>query len=181
MEPEDFSLASILVLFAAVLSHVLPHPWWSFTAVGGALLLWGAREKARSFVLPVAILAISDWYLTRVVYGYEFHVGAYLITWTWYCLALILGRTMLRGGPDWKSIVAACGLSSTLFFLASNFAVWASPGSWYPHTNAGLMACFAAGLPFYRNDLFATTLLVGAVFAVPGLMGRLRVGEPGRV
>ncbi len=174
-------MTSLLLLLAAVLSHVLPHPWWSFTAVGGALLLWGARESPRSFVIPIGVLATSDWYLTRVVYGYAFHAQAYLVTWLWYGLALVLGWAMLRGGPDWKKVIGACVLSSTTFFLASNFAVWASPGSWYPHTWMGLNACYAAGLPFYRNDLLATTLFVGVAFALPSVAARERVGEPGRV
>jgi hypothetical protein len=51
--------------------------------------------------------------------------------------------------------------------------VWASAGSFYPHTAAGLVTCFAAALPFYRNDVLSTTLVVSLVFGLPVLATRL--------
>ncbi len=158
------------LLIAALASHVLPHPWWNFTAVGGALLVWGARRPVWTAILPVALLAGADWYLTRFVYSYDFHVSAYVVTWLWYAYAILLGRLFLRGQPGFARVIGAGVLSSTSFFLASNYAVWAMPGSWYPHTPVGLETCFAAALPFYRNDLFSTLLIVGLVFGLPVLL-----------
>jgi hypothetical protein len=40
----------------------------------------------------------------------------------------------------------ACSL---VFFLSTNFAHWCLSND-YPHTVAGLLACYTAGLPFYR-------------------------------
>jgi CHASE2 domain-containing sensor protein len=55
--------------------------------------------------------------------------------------------------------------SSILFFLVTNFAVWAA-SSWYPPTPEGLIASYVAGLPFLRNmfigDLFYAASLLGA-------------------
>jgi hypothetical protein len=34
------------------------------------------------------------------------------------------------------------------------------------------MACYAAAIPFYRNDLAATTILLAAAFGVPALVRR---------
>ena len=67
---------------------------------------------------------------------------------------------------------AAAVLAPTSFFLVSNYAVWAMPGSWYPHTLAGLGACFLAALPFYRNDLISTSLVVAAVWGLPAMAHR---------
>ena len=104
----------ILLLLAAFASHVLPHPWWNFTAVGGALLVWGARQPSRWFlasaVLPVALLATGDYYLTKVVYGYPFHVGAYLLTWAWYGLSAAAGQA-------WFSARCRFGFPGVDFFL----------------------------------------------------------------
>jgi hypothetical protein len=36
-----------------------------------------------------------------------------------------------------------------VFFLSTNFAHWCLTND-YPHTLAGLLACYTAGLPFYR-------------------------------
>lgn len=164
----------ILLLFAALASHILPHPWWNFTAVGGALLVWGARRPLVSMLVPVALLAAGDWLLTRFIYGYPFHFGAYVLTWCWYALVVLLGFALLRGRPGAVRVGGSAVLASTSFFLVSNYAVWAMPGSWYPHTLAGLGACYALGLPFYRNDLISTLLVVSAVWGLPVLAARLR-------
>jgi hypothetical protein len=42
----------------------------------------------------------------------------------------------------------------------------------YPHTAAGLGACYAAGLPFYGNDLMSTALFAGVFFGLPALAAR---------
>ena len=78
----------------------------------------------------------------------------------------------LRKRANAGRVVGAALASSTSFFLASNFAVWA--GSLiYPHTAGGLATCYLAGLPFYRNDVLATSLLTSAVFGVPVLARRM--------
>ena len=167
-------MVSIILLVLAFASHVLPHPWWNFTAVTGALLVWGARRSVWTVALPVALLGAGDWYLTRFVYGYEFHLNAYLLTWAWYALTGALGYLLLRGRPGWARVAGAGVLASTAFFVVSNYAVWAAPGSWYPHTVAGLEACYIAALPFYRNDLLSTLLVSGAVFGLPAVWARVR-------
>jgi hypothetical protein len=58
--------------------------------------------------------------------------------------------------------VAAYGvLGSTLFFVFTNFGVWLG-SSMYPQTWAGLVECYVAGIPFYKNTL-AGTLFYSAV------------------
>ncbi|RRA48344.1 DUF6580 family putative transport protein [Acidipila sp. EB88] len=166
----------VILLLAAFCSHVLPHPWWNFTAVGASLLVWGGRRPARLFwpsaLLPVALLAAGDYYLTRVVYGFPFHLNSYLLTWAWYALVIVLGYLLLRGRPGFARVAGSAVLASTSFFAVSNYAVWAAPGSWYPHTLAGLEACYTLALPFYRNDLLSTLVVVGAVFGLPALVAR---------
>ena len=43
----------------------------------------------------------------------------------------------------------------------------------YPQTGSGLVACYVAGLPFYRNDLISTALLCSLLFGLPALVERL--------
>jgi hypothetical protein len=167
----------VVLLLAAIASHVLPHPWWSFTAVGGSLLVWGAREKLASLILPVGLLAVADWYLTSQLYRYPFHVNDYLVTWAWYALAGVLGFLLLRGAPSIARLATAGFLAPTSFFLASNYTVWAAPSSWYPHTLQGLLTCYAAGLPFYRNDVLSTALVLGAVWGIPAMARKTRGEE----
>ena len=166
-------MLAFALIFAAVLSHVLPHPWLNFTAVGGALLVFGARRPLWQGIFPIALLAAADYYLTVYAYRYPFHVDAYLLTWAWYAVVMIFGRVLLRESQTAPRVVGAALLSSTSFFLVSNYAVWAGAGSFYPHTLAGLATCFTAALPFYRNDVISTTLVVSLVYGLPALAARL--------
>ena len=66
-------MPAYLLLIAALLSRVLPHSgWFGFTAVGGSLLYFGARRSWREMLVPVATLAVADYYLTTYVYNYPF-------------------------------------------------------------------------------------------------------------
>ena len=66
-------MSAYLLILLAVLSRiaVLPHlPWLNFTAVGGSLIFFGARRPLRQAILPVALLAATDYYLTVYAYNY---------------------------------------------------------------------------------------------------------------
>ncbi len=156
----------------AVFSRILPHLWFGFTAVGASLLVFGARRSPRQFIFSVLALAAADYYLTVFAYNYPFHIQAYLVTWAWYLGACWIGYTMLRKRANAGLVIGAALGSSTSFFLASNFAVWLG-SSIYPHTAGGLATCYIVGLPFYGNDVLATTLLTGAVFGLPVLGRRM--------
>jgi hypothetical protein len=171
--------AYLLILFAivsriAVSSH---HGWLNFTAVGGSLLFFGARRPLRQAILPVLALAGLDYYMTVYVYSYPFAAQDYLVTWAWYAAVIVLGHLLLRDRRSVARVGAAVILSSTSFFLASNFAAWTVLRGIYPHTFSGLMTAYAAGLPFYRNDLLSTTLVAGLAFGLPALVERFHTNE----
>jgi hypothetical protein len=76
------------------------------------------------------------------------------------------------------AVPAASIAGSLLFFMLTNFAVWAF-GTLYPRTWEGLMQCYVAALPFLDKtvigDLFWNAVLFGgAALAayVPRLSGR---------
>ena len=159
-------MAAYLLILVAVFSRVVPHPWMNFTAVGAGLLYFGARRPLRESALPVLALMATDYYLTVFAYHYPFHTSAYLITWAWYAAAIVLGRIMLHRQITVTRLIAAPVLASTSFFVVSNYAVWAG-SAMYPHSLAGLGICYAAGLPFYANDVLSTTLIAGIAFGLP--------------
>lgn len=167
-------MVAYLFLLVAVLSRVLPHAgWWNFTAVGAALLYFGARRPWREMVAPVAALIATDVYLTTFAYHEAFVWQAYVATWAWYAAAIAMGAMVLGKRSTWMRAVAAALLGPTSFFAVSNFSVWLA-GGMYPRTGAGLAECYAAGLPFYRNDLISTALALGAVLAIPALARRMQ-------
>jgi len=165
-------MAAYLLLLVAVLSRVIPHAgWWHFTAVTPCLLYFGAKRPWREMLAPLAALVATDCYLT--VFRYPgFSIGwDSAISWGWYLAAMVLGSALLRERVTLARGVAGALLGPTSFFLVSNFGVWAC-GSFntYPHTLAGLATCYWAGVPFYRNDLMATSLVLAAVLGVPALV-----------
>jgi hypothetical protein len=161
-------IAYLLTLFG-VLGHAIPHPWLPFTAVGGSLLYFGARRPVWQGIFPLAALVASDYYLTTHVYNFPFAVQGYLLTWAWYAAVIVLGGLLLSSKTSIARVASATVLASTSFFVASNYAVWVGSGM-YPHSVSGLMSCYAAGLPFYRNDLVSTAIVAGLAFGVPQLL-----------
>jgi len=168
-------MLAILVLFLSALSRLLPHTIhgvaYNFTAVGAGLLFFGSRRPRWQTVLAVAVMGLMDVFLTTKVYGYPFRVGAYLPTWAWYAAVCLMGSVLLRKVTVAR-VVAGVLASATSFFLLSNFMVWIS-GGMYEHSAAGLAGCYAAGLPFYGNDLISTTLFSAAFFGLPVLVASL--------
>jgi hypothetical protein len=171
-------MPAYLLLIAAILSRVVPHPdWLNFTAMGGALLYFGARRSWREMLAPLAALMATDYCLTVFSYHYAFQWQAYITTWAWYLAVLALGWILLHTRTTFLRVATGVVLGPTSFFLVSNYAVWAS-GGMYPRTLAGLETCFAAAVPFYRNDLLSTALVAGVAFGVPILVRRLKGIEP---
>jgi hypothetical protein len=170
-------MPAYLLLLVAVLSRLLPHPGWlNFTAVGGALLYFGARRPWREMLAPLAALMTTDYFLTVYSYHYNFRWQGYVSTWAWYLMAMVLGQILLRARTTFVRVAAGALLGPTSFFLVSNYAVWAS-GWMYPRTLGGLGVCFVAGLPFYRNDLISTSIVCGLAFGVPVLVRRMSAAQ----
>jgi hypothetical protein len=168
-------MPAYLLLLVAVLSRLLPHPGWvNFTAVGGALLYFGARRPWREMLVPLAALMATDYFLTTYSYHYNFVWQGYVGTWAWYLMAMALGLILLHARTTFVRVAAGALLGPTSFFVISNYATWLSGWAFpYPHTLSGLAACFAAGVPFYRNDLASTAVVAGLAFGVPVLVRRM--------
>jgi hypothetical protein len=149
----------------AVAVRFLPHPW-AFTPVGAALLYFGARQPRKRLWIPLALLAVSDILLTKYAYWYAFTLDT-LVTWAWYAGVLLLGG-LLRENARPLRLVGASLSTSVSFFLLSNFAVWAA-WNMYPKTLGGLMSCYAAAVPFFRQPV-ADLLFVGAFFGISALV-----------
>jgi hypothetical protein len=162
-------MPAFLVLLAAALSRFLPHAFHAvginFTAVGAGLLFFGARRPRWQALIAVAVMAVTDVILTTRVYGFQFHLAHYLITWAWYGLVCLAAASLLRK-TTFLRVATGVLASATSFFLLSNFAVWIF-NELYPRTAAGLGACYVAGLPFYFNDLASTAIVAGALFGLP--------------
>jgi hypothetical protein len=171
-------IAYFLVLLAVLSRYlVVGHlPLLNFTAVTGGLIYFGAKRSWREMAGPLIILMASDYCLTTYAYHYTFHWLAYIPTWIWYVAAMALGQILLRTRTSWVRVAASAILGPTSFFVLSNYAVWLG-STFYPHTMSGLMTCYAAAIPFYRNDLAATSIVLAAAFGIPVLVERMNPAE----
>lgn len=167
----EFVVLPLIILLTA-LCRLIPHPY-NFTPVC-AMALFGAcyfHNKYYAYAVPLLSMWISDLILTNIVYaGYAnhfiwFYDGAFT-TYGSFLLIVFLGTVLLRK-VTLLNLFCTSVLSSIIFFAVSNFGVWLFSSMLpYPHTFSGLLLCYAAGLPFFRNtllgDFFYTFLLFGS-------------------
>lgn len=156
-------LLVITMIAAAAASRLVPHPP-NLTAVTAMALFGGATlaDKRLAFLVPLAALFLSDLVLgfhseMLVVYGCFAAVV---------CIGLWLQKH--RSAPF---IAGAALASSVLFFVTTNFGVWAIDGM-YPLTWQGLIACYTAAIPFFRNTLEGDLLYTLVLFGGFALMER---------
>lgn len=152
------------LIFAAAAARLVPHPW-NMTPITAVALFGAARLKnlAAAFLIPLAAMAASDLVLGVFVYGQIFHRTMFFV---YASFLLIVGIGLaLRDRITATRVLAAAIAGSLLFFLVTNFGVWLL-GNSYPHTLSGLLACFAAGLPFFGGTLTGDLLYTGLLFGV---------------
>jgi hypothetical protein len=141
-----------------VATRWLPHPY-GVTSIGASALLSGA-VFARWWLAPLVpwlALALSDVALG----GYPLPIRAVVYL---SLAAPVLLRPWLHSRRGLLRI-ALCTLAGTaLFYVASNFAVWAF-GQLYPPTAAGLASCYLNGLPFLSNSIAGDLLWSFLLFA----------------
>jgi hypothetical protein len=161
-------LSFALLLIAATVYRVFDDRPYGFAPQIAIAVFCGAviKNKKWSFLLPLASMFLSDL-LYHVLYtnGLSSIPGFYEGQLTNYILfaSLTVFGFMIRSF-NWKNIFAASLLAPSVYFILSNFLVWTS-GAGYVRskTFAGLMQCFADGLPFYKGSILAT-LFFSAVF-----------------
>jgi hypothetical protein len=145
----------------SVCARLLPHPW-NFTPMMAAALFAGyeAASAATGVLVTLSALALSD-----AIMGFY---GGFWYVYAASLLPVALGRAA-RKREGIGSVAAAAAASSVSFFLVTNFMVWAT-GRMYPHTLSGLGACFAAALPFYRNEVLGDAFYTLAIFGSYALL-----------
>jgi len=150
----------IVGVAAARLSMSLP---FNFVPVLSCLLFFGAKRPKRELVAPCLALMGVDIFLTKIGYGYPISLD-HAVTWLWYGMATMLGATLLRRSYTLPRALTGVLLASISFFVASNLAVW-MVWNMYPKTVGGLVDCYVAALPFFRNSAISETLATGMIAA----------------
>jgi len=158
-ERPRFWLMALLIFGAAAL-RLVPHPP-NFTPIGAIALFGGAHfaDKRWAFAVPLAAMAVSDAVL-RSLFGWGFDPVVYAT----FALIVCLGFLLRSGKIAPLRVAAAAFAAALVFYLTTNFAVWAA-GVIYPKTLAGLVTCYVAAIPFFgatlAGDLFYSAVIFG--------------------
>ncbi len=149
-----FTFALILL---AALSRLIPHP--PNMAPITALALFGAvyLDKKHTFIVPLAAMLISDYVI-------GFYSGMMWVYASFLAVGFI--GLWLRRHRGVARTIAGTLAGSVLFFVVTNFGVWISSQVTYSKTFAGLVECYAAAVPFFRNTVAGDMLYVGAMFGI---------------
>lgn len=140
----------LIIIFFGILSRILPLPP-NFSPVI-AITLFGSlyfKDKNLAFIAPISIILISD-----LILGFVPNINTYLPL----IFVYFFSRKINSIG------VANLFIASLIFFITSNFGVWIL-SNWYPKSFTGLLMCYEAALPFFRNTILST-LLFGLLFKV---------------
>ena len=146
------------MIFGAAALRLLPHPP-NFDPIAALALFAGARIDNRrwAFIVPLAAMVVSD-----AVIGFHSQLP---LVYGVFALIVWMGFALRRRSTP-LPVVGASLLASTLFFIVTNFGVWAFDGL-YPRSFEGLVACYVAAIPFFGNTaaggLFYTAVLFGGL------------------
>lgn len=164
-----FGLIVGMILFAAI-SRLLPHPP-NFTPVG-AMTLFGAAyfgKKYWAIIVPLAAMWLTDVFLYNFIYGTGtegFQLFNSYSLWVYAAIILIaLAGTQILKKVNLQTVLPALVVGSLIFFLITNLSSFFHLPM-YTKDLTGLIAAYAAGLPFYLNtlagDLFYGLVLFGS-------------------
>lgn len=141
--------------------------WSGFSPIIAIALFSGMiiKQKDLSFILPLLALFISDAAIQFLYSIDKFpYEGFYSGQWKNYLL--ILSATLIGWmlkGRSYGRLLAGGLIAPTVYFLASNFLVWQASEVLYANNFGGLMTCYEAALPFFRNSLIATLLFLPVI------------------
>ena len=160
----------LIILFIAVIffGRVLPHPY-NFTPLIAVTLLssYAISNRILALLVPLAGFWLSDLFMNNIVYaGYypNFMIFNSGMIWTYGAIILVglMGGSFIKKISSGKVVLASLS-GSTIFYIVSNFGVWAlSP--MYVKSVTGLIQCYSLALPFYGTSLIGDLLYSSVLF-----------------
>lgn len=153
---------ALTLITLGIVARLLPHPA-NFAPIGAVALFGGMYlTKRYALILPLIAMFVSDIFIG--FYTWQIMASVYVS----FALAGLIGL-WIRKNKKLSTIIGGTVLGSILFFLITNFAVWAF-GVMYAHNFSGLVQSYIMAIPFFRNsllgDLFYAGLLVGSYEAI---------------
>ena len=155
-------ILSVLIVLG-VAGRLLPHPP-NFTPMAAIALFAGFifLKRYMAVIAVVVTMLLTDYF----AFGYlsaEWFASKSM--WVVYLALLfpIVFKNFLQKKLGLFRVAGAALASSTVFFIATNFAVWAfSP--MYEKTLEGLVLCYTMAIPFFQNTVAGDLIWSGVIF-----------------
>jgi hypothetical protein len=155
-------ILSVLIVLGVV-GRLLPHPP-NFTPMAAIALFAGFIFLKRyiAVIAVVVTMLLTDYF----AFGYlsaEWFASKSM--WVVYLALLfpVVFKNFLQKKLGLFRVAGAALASSTVFFIATNFAVWAfSP--MYEKTLEGLVLCYTMAIPFFQNTVAGDLIWSGVIF-----------------
>lgn len=184
MKKETLSNITLIaaLIFLTTLCRLLTNQMaiYNFTAIGAGALFAGVvlKDKKYAYIVPLAALILSDVFFQLFTDIPGFYGGEMLFVYGGFVLITFMGTRIRK--PKAGNIFLASIASGLVFYLMSNLGTFLFRDM-YPHTLSGLLACYWAAVPFYKNELFGSFFLntiMGNVFYTALLFGAYAVLKP---
>jgi hypothetical protein len=164
----DLLLVALLVALG-VAARLAPHAL-NFSPIVASALFAGVvlHRRGLSPVVPLAAMFVSDLAL-----GFD-HWPIAIVVYAAMTLPALVGILARRWRLAYVVLPAVLSCS-LIFYVTTNFAVWAF-GGLYSLDMAGLVQCYVAALPFLKHtiagDLFWSAVLFGGAWLIQHMQAR---------
>jgi len=166
---KSFIILLAVWLGLAVLMRIVPHAP-NLSPFASLIMVMGCQLSRRvSVVVTVIALIISDVLLSYLL-GYGMFGSWTLFTYSGFALVAV-SSAWLRKRQRFAPVLAYGSTAVLSYWVWTNFGTWFLGGI-YPHSAAGLLACFEAGLPFLQHSA------ISALIFMPIFLGLIRFTKP---
>ena len=154
-----FCALVVLGIATRWLSDAFQPTFSNFTAIGATALFAGFffGNRFAAFLVPMAVMVISNLCL----HHYN-NLRQMLVVFIALLLPVLFGMVLRRRLKIW-TVAASAVATSITFYLITNFADWAFYDL-YPHTWAGVIDGYIAGIPFFGRTLASDLFFSGLIF-----------------
>ncbi len=148
--------------------------WSNFSPIGAMALFGGSYfiQRYKSYIFPLLVLFLSDFVLMQTIYK-QYGNGILYEQWYWtygsFAIMVLLGEVIIKK-VSWKSVLLGSLAAAFAHFVFSNFGVWLKGGidpvSGMPYTKdlSGLLSCYVAAIPYFRNLLMGNVIFGTLLF-----------------
>ena len=160
-------IVGLATLTRVALPPMLGHPS-NFAPIGALALFSGCyfASKFQKFIVPILAVWIGDLFIDYIATGkFMLIYDGFYWQYGCYILFVLMGMGLSKRVKP-LNVLGSSLVASSLFFVITNFGVWAGSLVIYPHTLAGLTACYTAAIPFFGSTLAGDLFYSAAMFGL---------------